>query len=99
MCARGREFSQLIARPDITFHQADLLDPSYTFPSAEVYYSYSPFIWKQVGMREFAEKVERASDQQKGELWLGDYKSLCEVFEEATRFELTRRHDRLSIYR
>jgi len=99
MCAQGREFSKFIARPDITFHQADLLDPSYTFPPAEVYYSYSPFIWKQVGMREFALKVEQALVPQKGELWLGDYKPLCEVFEEATCFELTRRHDRLSIYR
>ena len=98
MCEKARAFASSINRADITFHQGDVLDHSQEYPPADVYYTYSPFIWKGEEMNTFVQRVEASAQINKAKVWVGDYKNLLETFAEQTSLTALRSYGRLSIY-
>ena len=95
---KGRAFAESISRPDITFIRADLEDESYSFNGSQVYYCYSPFIFKVEETYKFVDKLSKAVCPKIGELWLGDYLTLRELVTEATNLVEVARYDRLAIH-
>lgn len=98
MCRKGTAFANIISRSDIEFINRDLEDSTYSFYGYQHYYCFSPFVWKLEGAYVFARKVAASVKGASGELWLGDYLPMRQIFEEQGMLEKTSTHGRLTVY-
>lgn len=99
MCRKGMAFANIISRGDIEFINRDLEDPKYSFNGYQHYYCFSPFVWKLEGTYVFARKVASSVVAASGELWLGNYLHMREVFEEEGALKKIEEYGRLAIYK